>query len=282
MAIKDVLLALTSYPDRTSDVAIRTAVAVAASLDARIAAIACETQVELPSTLLGDSLIDLSALAASEGKKSAQNVDAVLQTFSDIAIKIGLSWETIREKRTPAKIPQLFAEYARLRDLSIVPVPQEDFEAQWYLETIIFESGRPTLLIPDKWKREDQFKLGSVVVAWDFSRTAARAVADAIPLLQRAKNVYVLTVANEKKIDLRHSAVEIARHLANHGVAITVETVDVLNQAVGEVMQDYCIKQGADILVMGAYGHSRLREFVLGGATRHILSEPKLPIFMSH
>jgi hypothetical protein len=107
-------------------------------------------------------------------------------------------------------------EYARLRDLTIISVP-ESYD-QWYAETIIFESGKPTLVVPER-PRAKPFDLKTVVVAWDFSRAAARAIADAIPLLEKAKQVRIVTVTNEKIFDSKHSAEELAKNLC--GTALT-------------------------------------------------------------
>jgi nucleotide-binding universal stress UspA family protein len=282
MAIRDILLALSSYPDRTPDSAVTAGVAIAAALDARISAIACEARVKLPSSLLGNALIDLSALAAAEARKSAANVTELLALVQAEAKKLGVNADIVSEKCFTLDIPETLAEYARFRDLTIVPVPHGDDVDQWYAETVIFESGRPALILPHEWKRREPFQLDTAVVAWDFSKTAARAVADAIPVLQKTRLVHVVTVTNEKEIDTQRSAAELARHLAHHRIEVNVDTTDAAGRDIGSVLKSYCATRDADLLVMGAYGHSRLREFVLGGATRSMLSQPTLPVLMSH
>jgi nucleotide-binding universal stress UspA family protein len=124
--------------------------------------------------------------------------------------------------------------------------------------------------------------LGTVVVAWDFSRAAARAVSDSLPLLERAATVRVVTVLNEKHLDRKHSAEELSKNLSRHGIDVMLDRVDAGGRAIGDVLGEYVASHAADLLVMGAYGHSRLREFVLGGATRSLLSKPSLPILFSH
>jgi len=121
-----------------------------------------------------------------------------------------------------------------------------------------------------------------VVVAWDFSRPAARAVADALPLLEKAKQVYVVTVSNEKAIESRRSGTELAKHLKRHGVDAVLDTVDAAGRGIGDILKSYVTSRSADLLVMGAYGHSRIREFILGGATKSMLSRPPVPVFLSH
>lgn len=282
MAIKDILLALTTYPERTPDASVADAVAIAAALDARLAAIACEIRVKLPGTLLGSALIDLPAMAASEAKKSATNASQLLSTFEEEARKQGVASEVISEACFTMEIADLLVEYARMRDLTILPALSGDDLDQGHAESLIFESGRPVLVIPQDPKWRKAFRLDTAVVAWDFSKPAARAVADAIALLQKAKNVYLVTVTNEKTIESRRSATELARHLAHHGLKVTVDTVDAAGRSISEAIEASCASRSADLLVMGAFGHSRLRQFILGGATRNILSEPKLPVLMSH
>ncbi len=177
------------------------------------------------------------------------------------------------------EVPELLVDYARLRDLTIVPVP-ESYD-QWYAETVIFGSGRPTLILPET-PRARPFELGTVVVAWDFSRVAARAVSDALPLLERARKVRVVTVTNEKSLDTKHSGEELAKNLSRHGIDVVLDKVDADGRSIGKVLETYTLSHQVDVLVMGAYGHSRWREFILGGATKSLLSKPPLPILLSH
>jgi len=107
-------------------------------------------------------------------------------------------------------------------------------------------------------------------------------VADALPLLQKAKKVHVLTVANEKVIESRRPTTEFAKYLGRHGVDVVLDTVDAADRRIGDILESYVTSCNADMLVMGAYGHSRIREFILGGATKSMLSRPPLPIFLSH
>src|SRR6266542_3596702 len=153
---------------------------------------------------------------------------------------------------------------------------------QWYAESIIFGSGRPIVILPYERKRSGSFALDTVIVAWDFSRPATRAMADAIPILEKAKRVCVLTVTKEKAIDTRRSGAELAKHLARHGADVVLDEVDAKGRSIGDVFEAHVTYRNADLLVMGAYGHSRLREFVLGGATKSMLARPPVPVFLSH
>jgi nucleotide-binding universal stress UspA family protein len=258
------------------------AVDVAAALGAKISAIACEVKIRAPSSPLGNYLLDIPALVAAEIKKSATNAQQLLAAFQDVAEKRGVFQERILEQCLTSDVPDVFIEYARLRDLTIVPVPEGDYIDQWYAESIIFDSGRPTVVLPYTRKRTGSFALETVIVAWDFSRPATRAVADAMPILEKAKRVCVLTVTKEKSIDTRRSGAELAKHLARHSVEVVLDEVDAKGRSIGDVFEAHLTYRNANLLVMGAYGHSRIREFILGGATKRMLTRPPLPIFLSH
>ncbi|GGI21180.1 universal stress protein [Bradyrhizobium guangdongense] len=278
MAIKDVLLTLTSYPDPAPVSVIDRAVALASTLGAHIAAISCEAHVQVPGTFLGGAG-HLGSIVASEAQKSRKNAQDLLAAFEAAAQKAGALHEIILERCLTSEVPDLLVEYARLRDLTIVSVP-ESYD-QWYAEAVIFGSGRPTLVLPEA-PASRAADLNRVLVAWDFSRASARAVSDAIPILEKAREVCILTVINEKAISSRRSSSELAKNLSRHGIDVIVDEVDAAGRAIGEVLAAQIASRRTDLLVMGAYGHSRFREFILGGATRSILTKPPIPVLFSH
>ena len=287
MAFKDLLLTLTTYPEPTPVSAVDDAIDIAVVIGARVSAIACAVAFHSPPNIYGKVLLDVRALAAGEAKSSSTNAEALLTAFHNSAQSRGIFQDRIQEHCLISEVPEVLVDYARLRDLTIVPKPdRESFD--WYAESItsyaepvIFGSGRPTLVISNA-RDARVFALDTVVVAWDFSRPAARAVADALPLLEKAKQVYVVTVTNEKAIRTGRSGPELARHLARHGANVVLDIVDAAGRAIGDVLESYVSSRNADLLVMGAYGHSRVREFVLMGATRSMISSPPLPILFSH
>jgi nucleotide-binding universal stress UspA family protein len=279
MAFKDLLLILPSYPDPTTIPVVESAVAVAAALGARLAALSCETHVQIPGHFLAGSVANIPAIIAGETSKSRNNAQSLLAEFDTAAENAGISHETIYEKCATIGFPDLLIEYARLRDLTIVPVP-ESYD-QWYAEAVIFGSGKPTIVLPASGRLRT-FALGTVGLAWDFSRTAARAVADALPILELAKKVRIVTILNDKTINATHSSEELAKNLSRHGIDVVLDAVDAGGRQTGEVLESYALSNNLDLLVMGAYGHSRLREFILGGATKRLLSKPPLPILFSH
>lgn len=282
MSFRDVLVALTTYPQPTPVSAVDDAIDLAAALGAKVSAIACEVKINVPGSLLGRRLLNVPAMIAGEAKKSATNAQQLLAAFQAAAEKRGVFQERISEHCLTSEVPGVLVEYSRLRDLTILPMPERDYLDQWYAESVIFGSGRPTVILPHERKRSGSFALDTVIVAWDFSRTATRAMADAMPILEKAKRVCVLTVTKEKAIDTRRSGAELAKHLARHGADVVLDEVDAEGRSIGAVFEAHVTYRNADLLVMGAYGHSRLREFVLGGATKSMLTRPPSPIFMSH
>ncbi|MGE5780260.1 MAG: universal stress protein [Hyphomicrobiales bacterium] len=282
MSFKDVLIALTTYPQPTPVSAVDDAIDLAAALGAKVSAIACEVKINVPGSLLDRRFLNVPAMISAELKKSATNAQQLLATFQDAAEKRGNFQEQVLEHCLTSEVPEVLVEYSRLRDLTIVPVPEGDYLDQWYAESIIFGSGRPIVILPYARKRSGSFALDTVIVAWDFSRPATRAMADAMPILEKAKRVCVLTVTKEKAIDTRRSSAELAKHLARHGADVVLDEVDAKGRSIGDVFEAHVTYRNADLLVMGAYGHSRLREFVLGGATKSMLSRPPVPILMSH
>lgn len=147
---------------------------------------------------------------------------------------------------------------------------------------MIFGSGRPTIVLPEVSKRGDPLSFDVVGVAWDFSRPAARAVADALPILQLAKIVRLVTITEEKTINTRRSGIELAKHLACHGIEVVLDEEDAAGRTIGQALEGYVTAREIDLLVMGAYGHSRMRDFILGGATKTIIANPPLPVLLSH
>ena len=147
----------------------------------------------------------------------------MLAAFDTAAKKAGILHETYLEKCPTFAVPDLLVDYARLRDFTIVPVP-ESYD-QWYAEAVIFGSGRPTLVVPES-PRPRPFELGTIAVAWDFSRARYPGGFRCDAIAQKARKVRIVTVTNEKKLDTKHSARELAKNLARHGIDVVLDKVD--------------------------------------------------------
>jgi nucleotide-binding universal stress UspA family protein len=129
---------------------------------------------------------------------------------------------------------------------------------------------------------KEPIKLDRVLVCWDGSVTAARAIGDAMPFLERAGKVEVIIVSGEEAKSGEVPGADMGAHLARHGIKVEVKQIVAADEDVGNTILSYAADFGASFLVMGGYGHSRLREFVLGGATRGILESMTVPALMAH
>ena len=158
--------------------------------------------------------------------------------------------------------------------------PWKNVATQSVSQDLVFGNGRPVLLLPHEVARPINFE--TIVVAWDNSRVATRAVADAVPFMQRAKSVRLLTVTGEKPLE-EDASLGIVRNLKLHGITATVDSEPMIGfEGAGAAILRYCKRTDAGLLVMGAYGHSRIRDFIVGGATRTMLAGVPLPILLAH
>lgn len=190
------------------------------------------------------------------------------------------------EARTIESMPgDGFAAAMRAFQLTdLVVVGQQDPDRlepmrEGLIEALLFQAGAPLVLVPHGGVRS--FEPGRVVIAWDGGTTAARAVRVALPLLAKAESVLVLTVTEERKRSGVPGA-DLARYLARHGLEVELHNVDPTGRDISGAVLEFTAAHEVDWLVMGAFGHSRVREFFLGGTTRGMLSAATLPVFMAH
>ncbi|MGQ7791306.1 universal stress protein [Faunimonas sp. B44] len=172
---------------------------------------------------------------------------------------------------------------ARTVDLVIVPqIGDEEAVGHHDIDEVVFEAGRPVLALPAGWSGPALAR--RVVVAWDGGREAARAAFDALPLLERAEAVRVVAV---READTSHgpkstAADALTAALARHGVPAEAAAVEPGPSGITATLLDQAAAFGADLMVMGCYGHSRMREMILGGVTRDLLAKPPLPLLLSN
>ena len=211
--------------------------------------------------------------------------DAALARFGEVAQRNQIAFETRIDRVLYTEVAEALATHARYADLAILgQVDREDpATGPHYLpEQVILGCGRPALMIPYIGAPAT---LGErVVIAWDASREAARAVNDALPLLERAGTVSLVTVnPSSRPFGLGgEPGTDIDLHLARHGITVEVRRIEAQGIDIANALLSELASQSADLLVMGAYGHSRLREFMLGGVTRTILADMTVPVLMSH
>ncbi|MCZ0737929.1 universal stress protein [Phreatobacter sp. AB_2022a] len=170
--------------------------------------------------------------------------------------------------------------FGRLSDLSVVNRSTGRFdESGALLETLLFESGRPVLVTPPQ---ASEFRARNIVVAWDGSSRAARAVADAMPLLRAADRVVIVCVTNEKDLRRPSPGTDLADALARHAIRPEVNNLSASDRNAARAIREHAVAVQADLVVMGAFAHSRLRQMVLGGVTDSMLRDAEIPLFMSY
>jgi len=274
--LKDVVVNLSSQGPR--DFAAEYATSIAAMFGAHITGVSFVYEPVIPDGMLGGVPVDLIELQRQENSKAANDA---ISRFDAAAKKAGLSAETRLLDATFGGAATSFAQISRRFDLVVVGQAQRERGPadDLLIEGALFESARPLVVAPYIQRRGRT--LERVLACWDGSRTAARAIGDAMPLLERAKAVEVVIVAEERKSE-EMTGTNMNAHLVRHGIAASVKRIAKGDIAIQDALLSYAADSGADFMVMGGYGHSRLREFILGGVTRGILASMTLPVLMSH
>ena len=192
-------------------------------------------------------------------------------------------WRLIESQYATAA--EALVQHARLADIAIAPQADRGWHLTHTLdcaESAIMESGRPVLVIPNAGEASPE--PSRVTVAWNGKREATRAVFDALPIIAKAGRADVVWIdprpGSAAAGDLPGS--DLAVMLARHGVQTEAKSVAAADESVGSALKDEVRRSGSGLLVMGAYGHSRLRELVLGGATRNIMQSMTVPVLFSH
>ncbi|MDA9508894.1 universal stress protein UspA [Bradyrhizobium sp. CCBAU 11386] len=279
MPLKDVFLPLVGQPREPALAAIEKCVAVAADLGARITALALEEDVFVrPKVLLPD---DLDA-AEAKSAPGAGDMQHLLNAFTDAASRANIRAQSRSDKVPADQIASILAEHARFSDLTLIPVKPHDSRTEHIIETLLFESGRPLLLCPEQHVDVLRPEFENVMIAWDHSARAARAVGDALPILQAAASVRVVTVADDKTDAIVQSGTALVDHLREHGVRASFETTKVGGSSIGKVLGSWANSHAIDAIVMGAYHHSRLNEIVWGGVTKTVIGQPPCWVMISH
>jgi len=233
----------------------------------------------IPDPSGGAAIAELLEQLRQEALTAAAGIEA---GFREQLRRDGIAGEW---RLVEGSIPQRTALHARYADLVILGQDNPDAEPSAdgvTIEAVLFTSGRPVLLVPYAGRFAT---LGRrVLIGWNGSREASRAVHDALPLIAGAEQVTILAV-NPEAGGGGHGeepGADIARHLARHGLAVTVERAAGAEIGAGDMLLNRAAEIGTDLIVTGAYGHSRFRELVLGGVTRTLLRQMTVPVLMSH
>jgi nucleotide-binding universal stress UspA family protein len=288
MGFKDILVALDTGP--AAPERIELAASLAERFDGHLTGLHTTVAAEAPRgrgyfELFDRSLLD--PLYRDFAEKMRAEADQTRSLFEQITNRRGLSAEWRAASRAASGSPsEITAMHGRYADLIVLgQLDPDDTQAPLFRplpEEVALAVGRPILVVPyvGSWP-----KIGRrVLIGWDDSREATRAINDAMPLLIGAEAVTILAV-DPASGPAGHGEVpgaDIALHLARHGVKATIERAVSAGIGIGDALLSRASDLEADLLVMGAYGHSRVRELLLGGATRTVLQSMTLPVLMAH
>lgn len=255
------------------------AISIAETFDAHALGVAFAYEPIIPGTVMGGIPPEFIELQRAELEKNAR---AAIARFEQAAKLAGISFETRMLDASIAGASDELARMGRRFDLAVVgqaerdkPMPEEVVD-----EGVLFEAGRPVIFVP--FIQREGLKLNRVMVCWDGSRAATRAIGDAMPFLEKAKRIEVVIVGSKPPKSDEVPGADLGQHLARHGIKVDVKRITSPEIDVASTVLSYAANSSADLIVMGGYGHSRLREFVLGGVTRAILESMTVPVLMSH
>ncbi|MHC5654672.1 universal stress protein [Stappia sp.] len=275
MAIKDIL---TLVDLAGKQHAARAALDLATRCDAHATGLTIAFEPVVPGFVAAPMPPDYIELARNQALKAAQEAG---KTFNDMARKAGVTAEVRTAEMITGGSSETVLAHCRLTDLVVIgqenpdePEPMREL----MIESVLFEGGVPVLVVP---YIGGTLPLKNVMVAWDGSPTASRAVHAALPMLQMADKVTVVMVDTGKRTHGEPGS-DIATYLARHGLDVTIDVVPRPSGGVADAILNYVSDQNVDLVVMGGYGHSRMREFLFGGATREILASMTVPVLMAH
>ncbi|WP_046865103.1 universal stress protein [Microvirga massiliensis] len=280
MAVHDIIIPLDPDPSREAGSVAVYALSVAERLGARLTTLAPSFSyllssvagIQPPPQILEDMI------RASE--------DAARDALAAFAVRAGSAGIEVGQEIVPtgpAGFADHFARRARTCDLAILP-QSIDEGSSWrsmLIEAVLFDSGRPVIVVP--YIQTGPARFDRILVAWDGSKEAARAIHDALPLLGSARSVEVLMVqADGREPGSGADPEALAAHLKRHGLPATGRSSMANGIEVADALLSHAADSGSDLIVMGGYAHSRLRHLVFGGATSGILKTMTTPVLMAH
>lgn len=269
---------LATYPEAVGDEAILAAGGFASSLGCKLHTTVFTVDIPQMSSPLGSLLIDVPGLVRAAEEKSK----AECRRLQGLVLEAGESHLDVhctqREVVMGAALDAATAE-ARYYDLAVLPWSSESVATHDMAQAIVFGSGRPAVLVPPSARTAS---LEHIAIAWDGSRVAARALGDALPLLRAGGRITVLTVQDEKPLAGSGIAEALAASLEKRGISATPLEITLGKRSIAEALQASAVSAGTQLLAMGGFGHSRVRDFILGGATKGVLTDLQLPTLLSH
>lgn len=274
-----VLVPLHVYPDGNSLNLVAHAAAVGRHLGADVHAMVVDVTFPQVTSLLGGVVMDVGGLVSGVLAQCRARGEALKRAMEDELGRLGVALRTTETDGMMGHIDDAGLAQARCHDLTLIGINTTDTSSQVTAERVIFGSGRPALLVPED---EGPSAFRHVLIAWDGSRVAARTVADARDVLRLAEVVTIVSVTDDKPLPYGAPESLLAEYLSHHDVQALTAQVRRNGRPIAEALQDHARDIGADVIVMGAFGHSRVRDFVLGSATGGVLRDLRLPVLLSH
>lgn len=271
-------LPLNTYPEAASDDAILSAMRFAGDLGCKVHVSTFAVDIPPVASPLGGYLINVEGMARVAEDRSRAECKR-LQALVEETGSPGLGVSVTSHEVIMGGAPSSAATEARYFDLSLVPWSAEAVAAEDMAQSLVFGSGLPVILVP---------LLGAagpvdhIAIAWDESRVAARALGDALRILPSGGKISVLSVQDEKALNGTDLAQTLASSLDLRGYEAKAVDLTLGGRSIATALQEAALAEGAQLLAMGGFGHSRLRDFVLGGATKGVLADLRLPVLLSH
>lgn len=278
MPIRIAYLPLDGQNDSIPDPAILTALAIGAAFGCKVQVTNFAVNVPPVASPLGGYFINIEGMARAVEERSRAECQR-RKALIEAAPTSGQVVTTVTREIDMGGVLAAASVEARLFDLSLVPVPAASTAPQDLAQALVFDSGLPVLLVPEAAKPAP---LDHLAIAWDGSRVATRALNDALHLTKPGGRVTVLTVHGEKALAASGPAESLADTLRLRGYDAGAVNITLDGRPIADALQAGAMGAGAGLLAMGGFGHSRLRDFVLGGATLGILSNLRMPVLLSH
>jgi nucleotide-binding universal stress UspA family protein len=230
----------------------------------------------------GGAAAAVAAVFEMERERAAQRAAAALEIFETAAKNAGISYHSRSAGELPGDAAAAIGTAARLYDLAVVlqPNAEQDTFDNTIPREVLYQAGGPVLFVPHIFR--GAFKAKRIGVCWDGSRLAARALRDARPFLARADALVAISINGADNLPTEVSSDKLAKHLARARLPIRLIDLPAARSEIQSTILSLAADENLDMLVMGAYGHSRLQEGILGGVTRQMLQTMTVPTLMSH
>ncbi|BDA83245.1 hypothetical protein Sa4125_07870 [Aureimonas sp. SA4125] len=269
---------LVSYPDSAPDTAVEGALALAEALRCELSATAFAVDIPHVPLPVGSMLLNMPELRQMAEKHSlsrCRDLEALLKAKAGPGINVDFSIRHAGMGRAEFGA----ALEARSFDVVLLPLSSDGNAVRDFAQTVVFEAGRPSILVPPG---ATSAPITHVAVGWDASRVAARSLADAMPLLPDDCKITVMTIEDDKTLPGKGLAEALAASLRRRGYRAEPQIVTLNGRKAATALQETALLAGAQMLVMGGFGHSRIRDFILGSATTGVFNDLRLPVLLSH